>query len=390
MDAAARPTRVLMLSHYFAQHRGGIEAVAAALARQLAARGFQVSWLATGEVTAPAEGIGYQRVALAASAAAQRVLPIPYPILLPSAWRRIWRESSAHDVILAHDALYMTSILGALAALWQRKPLVVVQHVAFVPFRSAVLRRLMRLANRCIAVPLLRGADQVIFISQLTLQHFVHVGWRHAPVLVFNGVDTEVFRPAGSDAEVQRERRELALPPQGPVVVFVGRFVEKKGLHALEHLARLRGDLLFAFAGHGAHDPSRWRLPNVRVYSELSGASLAALYRAGDVLVLPSVGEGFPLVVQEALACGLAVVCGSDTARADPRAAPLLTGVDVDPSDPAATAARLDAALTRLLQGPATHASRSARAEFARANYSWSAAGERYAQILADAVVTGT
>jgi glycosyltransferase involved in cell wall biosynthesis len=381
MGVAPAPIRVLMLSHYFAQHRGGIEAVAAALGRELGSRGFRVTWLASGPTT-PEVQPHYRQHSLAATEFAERRLSIPYPILRPSAWRRIFREAAQHDVIVAHDALYMTAALGSLAARVWRKPLLIIQHVAFVPFRSAFLRALMRVSNRCIAAPVLRGADQVVFISQLTQQQFSRIRWRRAPLLVFNGVDTATFWPPRDGSQMQSERQALNLPAPAPIVLFVGRFVEKKGLHIVEQMARLRGDLLFAFAGRGALDPRQWRLPNVRVYSELSGAGLAALYRASDVLLLPSVGEGFPLVVQEALACGLAVICGRDTACADELAAPMLTGVEVDLGDPAATAQQFCAALSQVLRRPHTAAERRARAEFAKARYSWQTSGERYAQIL--------
>jgi glycosyltransferase involved in cell wall biosynthesis len=381
MDAH-RPIKVLMLSHYFGQHSGGIEAVAAALGRELTSHGFQVLWLASGNSNADGDRNEYRCDTLAAARTAEKLLGIPYPLLRPSAWRKIWREAARHDVILVHDAIYMTSILGYLAARTQRKPLVIVQHVAFVPFRSAALRALLHVANRCIAAPLLRGADQVIFVSELTRQHFAGLRWRRAPMLVFNGVDTNTFWPAADDAQVQQERHSLGLPAHGAVVLFVGRFVPKKGLHALEYAARARTDVLFVFAGHGPLDPAAWRLPNVRVCNGLSGARLAALYRASDVLVLPSAGEGFPLVVQEALACGLEVICGRDTAGADERAAPLLRAIDIELRNPEATAGRLLAELTPLLARNSTAAGRRERAAFAQARYSWSASAASYAAVL--------
>jgi glycosyltransferase involved in cell wall biosynthesis len=172
------------------------------------------------------------------------------------------------------------------------------------------------------------------------------------------------------------------LPEDGPVALFVGRFVEKKGLAVLERLARAHPEVTFAFAGWGPLDPRRWNLPNARVFDTLSGAALAPLYRASDVLVLPSAGEGFPLVIQEALACGLAVLCGEESAAADPATAAFLTGVPVEPDDPERTAVRFADALARQLAEPDDPTRRMARAGFAHERYSWPRAAARYAEIL--------
>ncbi len=263
-----------MLSHYFTERGGGIEIVAAALAGGLASQEFELVWLASGGTGNRGQRPAYRQVALAASGVAEKLLGIPYPVPGPSAWRTIFREAARADVILVHDALYLTSIAGYLAARAHRKPLVVVQHVGFVPYKSALLRTLMQGANRSIAAPLLGSADRVIFISELTMRQFAHVCWRRPPAVIFNGVDTEVFSPALASEEIAQARARFGLPATGSVALFVGRFVEKKGLRALEHMARLRSDVLFVFAGNGALDPRYWRLPNVRVYSGLSGARL--------------------------------------------------------------------------------------------------------------------
>ena len=134
MDGVTRPTKVLVLSHYFAQRRGGIEAVAAALAGQLTVRGFDVTWLASGDAPAGNEAIRCE--SLTSAGTAERLLNLPYPLLCPSAWLKIYRETAHHDVVLVHDAVYLTSILGYFAAHARCKPYVVVQHVAFVPFKN--------------------------------------------------------------------------------------------------------------------------------------------------------------------------------------------------------------------------------------------------------------
>jgi len=376
--------RILMLTHYFERHRGGIELVANALANELRSRGFRLRWLATGKNCADdTEGQDW-RHALAGSNICETLLKVPYPLLYPSAWRAIWAEVKSADVVLVHDAIYMTAIAGWLAARLCSKPMVVVQHIGAVPYRNLLLRMLMVLANRLIAVPILRRADRVVFISEQTAKFFGNVRLRQPPALIFNGVDTQIFHPPAGRQQIAEARCEYNLPPKASIALFVGRFVEKKGLAVLERIARAHPDILFVFAGWGAIDPTSWHLANVRVYRSLSGSSLALLYRASDALLLPSVGEGFPLVIQEALACGLPVICGTDTAEADAAATDFLSGIPVHLGDPEGTARLFAEELLRLLQNGATEADRQTRYGFAKERYSWSNAASAYVRLLTE------
>jgi glycosyltransferase involved in cell wall biosynthesis len=369
-----------MVSNFFDTHRGGLDIVAGRLARELAARGFEVSWLATDACEPPDDACRVRAVGVSAWNIAERRLGVPFPLLSPAAIGRLFAEVRGADAVLLHDSLYVTSMATFVATRRAKKPLVILQHIGAVPYRSPVLRGLMALANRCVGAPLLSGAEQVVFISQFVRDYFGKLTFKAPPRLIFNGVDAAIFHPPG-EGEKAAARARLGLPADGTVALFVGRFVEKKGVHLLRLAAQRRGDITWAFAGWGVLDPARWGLANVRVFSDLSGASLAELYRASDVFVLPSVGEGFPLVIQEALACGLPVVCGAESVDADPSAAPLLLGVDVAGGGADDAAARILEALDGALagDGPMLAAQRSA---FVRERYAWSAAADRYAEIL--------
>lgn len=371
--------RLLTVSNYFDSHRGGLEIVAGRLARELAARGFEVTWLASAATPAPEDcaARGLKTASVSVWNVAEQRLGVPWPMLSPAAVVRLWREVRAADAVLLHDSLYMTSIVTFLAARASRTPLAVIQHIGAVPYRNPALRGLMELANRLIAHPILSRASQVVFISQFVRDYFGQASFRRTPQLIFNGVDTEVFRPASED-ERQAARRRFGFGPNQRVALFVGRFVEKKGVARLCKTAARRPDITFAFAGWGLIDPAAWGLDNVRVFSDLAGASLAELYRASDVFVLPSQGEGFPLVLQEALACGLPVVCGDESAGADADVAPFLVGVDVTATDEDVVA-RIGVAIDECL---ADRGDGAARAAFVAGRYAWSVAAERHAEML--------
>ncbi len=105
------------------------------------------------------------------------------------------------------------------------------------------------------------------------------------------------------------------------------------------------------------------------------------LYQASNVFVLPSTGEGWPLVIQEALSCGLPVLCGGDTASADPAATEFVDGVPIT-ADHDATASAFAERLDSILHMPASEHSTRARSDFARERYSWLAAARTYLDIF--------
>jgi glycosyltransferase involved in cell wall biosynthesis len=364
--------KIAMVSHYFESHRGGVEIVAGQLAQAFTRLGQRVTWIACDCDAPPADpAICERAIALPAGNALEKRTGVPYPVPLPAAVSMVQRAVRAADALIVQDAYFLPCLLAQLCAWRANIPVVVIQHVGFVPYRSLLFRAGMATVSKLLTRPALAAAAQVVFISELTRRHFASVPFRRPPMVLFNGVDTSVFTPSVAATDRHALRRSLGLHPERPAVLFVGRFVEKKGLCHLEHMARRRPEWTWVLAGRGPIDPRRWQLPNVRVFSDRSGSTLAPLYQSVDVLVLPSVGEGYPLVIQEALACGLPVVCGDDTATADPAAHSFLVGVPVSTADPPATAQAFLDALITVVEAGGCEVNRHARAGFARNRYSW-------------------
>ena len=380
--------KLLMVTHYFESHRSGIELIAGQLVRELLNLGQEVVWVSSNATPAPSDRKDvFRGVAVNAWNFTERHLGIPFPMpSLPGIFQ-IGREVRCADAVLLQDSLYPACIAAFLFARCSRKPVVIAAHVGIVPYNNPVFRGMMSFANRIVVRPMLAGADCIAFFSEITARYFSGVPFRSTPKLIFTGVATDIFFPA-RPGQKQELRGRLGLAPDRPVALFVGRFVEKKGLQILARMTRLRQEVLWAFAGWGHLDPRRWGLPNVMVFSDLSGPSLADLYRASDLLVLPSKGEGFPLVIQEALACGLPVVCSAETTTADAAISEFLCGVPLDERDPEATAAAFCAEVDRTLAG-CGNARRSGdeRFKFVSQRYSWQATAAEYLELIRSASV---
>lgn len=357
--------RILSVSNFYDTHGGGLERVAAQLNHEFAAVGHQVAWAASdadGLPESPATLIG-----LNCSNPTEKLTGLPMPIPGPRSITRLWRAVSDADAVVIHDALYIASMFAMLFAKTAKKPTILVQHIGVIPFASALLNSLLRLANFLITRPMIAAADRLAFISATVRDDLLGSPPRRKSLLVFNGIDQSVFH-AHQRLPRNETRARWNLPTDAPLAVFVGRFVEKKGLRVLRLLAQQRPEVHFALLGQGSIKPDEWGLTNVHVLGQQPQSLIADLYRAADMLLLPSVGEGYPLVVQEAMACGLPVICGDGSAKADPAAHRWLIGVDIDLADPHGSAARCAAAIDALAASPVDTA---AMARHAAENYDW-------------------
>jgi glycosyltransferase involved in cell wall biosynthesis len=309
------PPRILLVTHYYADHHGGVEIVAGELAARLAGHGCRVTWAASGPAPALAEGV--VPLPMAACHFAERRCGFPYPLWGPRGLARLWRAVEEADIVHLHDSLYFGNVAAYGMAKWSRKPVIVTQHVGAIPYRSRLLRLLLTAANQTLGRAVLGGSEQTVFIAEQVRRHFEgFVRFRRPPLLWPNGIDHSRFRPVSGD-ERRRLRGALGLGER-PALLFVGRFVEKKGLDLLRPMVARHADCDWLFAGWGRLDPAKWGLANARVVGRVEHERLAQYYQAADLLVLPSLGEGFPLVVQEAMACGTPALITRETATGCP------------------------------------------------------------------------
>lgn len=372
----AAQLRILTVSAFFESHGGGIELVAGHLARALARRGHRSTLAAAAIDPAPTDP-AVTNLPLGAFDPLERMLGLPMPLPTPRGAARLWNAVRDQDAVIVHDALYATSLIAVAAAWRWNKPVALIQHIGTIPYRNRLLKLAMWLADRLVTRPVLRHAKHPVFISDTVRRQFASLPFRSTPTLLFNGVDKARFRPAADAAERVRIRASLGIGADEQIILFVGRMVEKKGLQSVKAIAARRPETRFVLVGSGPINPVSWSLSNVQVLGKLPPDRLAEIYRCADGLILPSVGEGYPLVVQEAMASGLRVLCGLDSAEADPGASHFLHGIQVEPEDPEGTASRFCDALAALPAG-----GDAAAVDYARQTYDWYANAARLEAML--------
>ena len=318
MSASSTPgaagLRVLFVCHYYPPHCGGIENVVWHEAVGLAARGVDVMVLTSGPRSVTRMQDGVRVVCVAAWNGAERRAGVPFPLVSPRVFGACLRWARRADVVHVHDCLYETSWAALVAAAITRTPLLLTQHVGLVRHPSAVVRAVEHVVYGVAGRLLLRRAQRVFTVNGSVAGFAVGYGARagrtvHLP----NGVDSVLFRPAASPAEKDRARRELGLPRERPLVLFVGRLVPKKGYDLLLAARRAQPDPYYdlVFAGDGELAAVTGRR-GVHSLGALAPTALAEAYRACDIYALPSTSEGFPLTVQEAMASGLPVLTSDD------------------------------------------------------------------------------
>jgi glycosyltransferase involved in cell wall biosynthesis len=325
---------VLLVCHHALPHVGGLEVAVDREVCGLVAAGHSVT-LVTSNLLGNAQNPQYPPqvhvIRVRAWHFLERRFQLPYPIFSPKLLAVLFREAHRADLVHAHGFMFMNSALAVLVGKLCGKPVILTDHGGIQQFASPVTTFLARLGAESVGRLSACLADRLVTYNQRIYRLLEHLSrTKHKSLFLPNPMDRELFRQPTA-AERQAARTALGWTPPKPRVLFAGRLIKEKGVPILIAAADPRFELVFC----GPGDTSLLGpLPRdgVEYLPPRPQKELVKVYHAADVLVLPcGVREGFPLVVQEALACGLNVVLAYEDGFAPYRGTPGLYFSDRTP-----------------------------------------------------------
>ena len=220
------------------------------------------------------------------------------------AWFRLIRliRELNPDLVVTH--LWFTNVVGRVGAkLAGVSNIISFEHNVYDSLKSKKMFLLDKLLS-----PLSR---KIIAVSEAVKQSLVHHGINKKRIeVILNGIDLSRFQFTGRNLSI---RKELGIPDEAFVFIFIGRLIRQKGVDILlEALRNISGAYLLLVGGgverHTLEEQCLSLGLRERIIFLGRRLDAAELIKASDCFVLPSRYEGLPMVLVEALASGIAIV----------------------------------------------------------------------------------
>lgn len=233
----------------------------------------------------------------------------------------------APDIIHSHCPVMSTVMARALRERLDI-PVVFTYHTKFdIDIRRAISGHLLQQTAIRLLVDNISACDEVWVVSRGAGENLRSLGYAGDYIVMENGVDFP--RGPVSQEKCEALRQELALPPEVPVYLFVGRMMWYKGiriiLDALAALRRSGQDFRMLLVGDGMERQEmeqlvkELRLDDVCIFTGAirDREKLRTYFSLSDLFLFPSTFDTNGIVVREAAACGTASVLVRDSCAAE-------------------------------------------------------------------------
>lgn len=282
---------------------GGLEIHAHEMSKMQADRGHEVTVFTSNNANLPELELkdGYHIVRY------RRIMKIFGNSISVDLLLKLIRNRKKFDIIHAHSHLFLSTNICAIIRILGSSPLIISNHGLMSASAPVWLNELYL---KSIGRWTLSRADKIICYTdeeKERLTTFLHIDERKI-VVIPNGIKTDLFRP---DKKASRSGP--------PTLLWVGRFVPGKGvtvlLDAFSLVNKKFPDVRLILVGDGPSRNNTTRqtqnsgLTNsVEIIVHIDNKKLPEIYNKSDIFVLPSLMEGVPRTMLEAMACGKPVI----------------------------------------------------------------------------------
>jgi len=314
--AVEKPLKVALLTLKFSPLLGGDVTHIAHLGRFFAEEGVETHIITIQPrvelCDVPIRNISIHRLGLPATTTELERMGIKRLLYMVSSFLLLSRLLSKDRVDLIHAHGWDPALVGGLFARIFRVPVVLTVHGIPKP-RHGISRIVFRVLERAILRLCSSDSSLVVALTNSDKSTLVELGVNEKLIDVIpNGIDTSEFE----DISPGSFREEHGISAETFLAIFVGRLHDQKGVRVLLRAAeRLKRDdihLLIIGSGHKEAEYKRLagelNVSNVLFAGEIERKELLKAFAASDVFVLPSLFEGMPYVVLEAMAAGKPVV----------------------------------------------------------------------------------
>jgi len=233
------------------------------------------------------------------------ILKIGGNSFMPMLFFKLFRTKNDFDIIHAHSHLFFSTNLCAFIRRLGSSPLVITNHGLI---SQTVPMWVHKIYIPTVAKWTFKSADKIICYTENEKSLLVQLGIDSDKIVVIhNGTDTDIFFP--------REKKK-----NNDQILWIGRFTPGKGvkylIDAFNILVKKNPGFKLFMIGRG---PLKENIEqkiqdlnlnkNIIIKEFILNSELPAIYQNSDVFVLPSLNEGVPRTVLEAMSCRVPIVC---------------------------------------------------------------------------------
>jgi glycosyltransferase involved in cell wall biosynthesis len=225
--------------------------------------------------------------------------------IAPSLFYSLSRERNKYDIIHAHSHLYSSTVFCAFMRMIGSSPLVITNHGLVSQIAPIWLQKIY---IPTVARWVYKTADRILCYTETERDQLIGLGTPPEKIsVIHNGVDTDRFAPLAN-----------TLPKKQ--ILWIGKYVPGKGvkylLQGFHLFSKVFPEYTLLMIGRGPQKDDCLRMiddlglmKKVIIRDFVDNNDLPDIYRQSSIFILPSLEEGVPRSILEAMACGVPVAC---------------------------------------------------------------------------------